>query len=210
MRALSRLAALSTSAVGPKATFSRARSRQSGKEARTRSRSCSTATTVRPSPCQRCIIASRSAAVRASTALKGSSSRIRSASCTSIRANSRRWNWPADISPTGRLAKPPRPTASSASSARARSSRLAPRKAPRRDHIPCITTSRQSIGKARSMPACCGSSAMRAGCPSARLTATWPSSSGCSPATARSSVVLPAPFGPTMAVRLPGAKRAER
>jgi hypothetical protein len=69
---------------------------------RTCSRSCSTAITVRPPVRQRCSSASRSAVVRASMALKGSSSRISPASCSSTRANSTRCACPADSSPSQR------------------------------------------------------------------------------------------------------------
>ena len=67
-----------------------------GSRARTRSRSCSTATTVRRSPCQRRTSSSRSAVVLASIAVNGSSSRITRASCSSSRANSARCICPPD------------------------------------------------------------------------------------------------------------------
>ena len=61
--------------------------------------SCSAASTVRPSVCQRLTSASRSAEVLVSTALNGSSSTIRRASCSSTRANSMRCICPPDSVP---------------------------------------------------------------------------------------------------------------
>ena len=83
-----------------------------GKSWRTWSRSCSTATTVRFSSRQRRISPIRSATVLESIAANGSSSSTRSASCSSSRANSTRWNWPTDSVSIGRRSKPARPTAS--------------------------------------------------------------------------------------------------
>ena len=60
------------------------------------------AITVRPVACQPSTSAIRSASVRASTALNGSSSSSTGASCTIRRANSTRWNCPAESVPTGR------------------------------------------------------------------------------------------------------------
>ena len=51
---------------------------------------------MRRSPCQRVTTVRRSAVVLASIAVKGSSSRMTGQSCNNIRANSTRWNWPAD------------------------------------------------------------------------------------------------------------------
>ena len=115
--------AVSTSAVAPQATASRAISSVSGNTARTRSMSCSTATTVRSSPCQRRTRSSRSAAVLASMAVRGSSSRITPASCSSRRAKSARCICPPERLPMGRRSNPVRPTAARASSIRTRSAR---------------------------------------------------------------------------------------
>ena len=205
IRARIRFAADSACSVGPQATASRASSSVWGNSRRTRSRSCSTAITVRPSPCQRRSTASRSAAVFASTALNGSSSRITGASCTSSRANSKRWNWPAESVPMARRSNPCSPTAPSASVALSRAARVTAPQAPKRAQKPCNTTSRLPIGKARSSAACCGKSAMVFGVrPGASIR---PLSGACNPASARNSVLLPAPFGPTKAVRLPGSKQ---
>ncbi len=57
--------------------------------------------TVRFSSCQRWTTPRRSAVVRASMAVKGSSRRITGQSWRSSRANSTRWNCPADRSPIG-------------------------------------------------------------------------------------------------------------
>ena len=83
----------------------------SGKCARTMSRSCSTATTVRASPCQRRTRARRSAVVLASIAVNGSSSRMTPASWRSSRANSARCICPPESVPMGARSKPVRPTA---------------------------------------------------------------------------------------------------
>jgi hypothetical protein len=171
--------------------------------ARTWSRSCSTATTVRPSPCQRCSRASRSAVVRASMALKGSSSRISPASCSSRRANSTRWNWPDDSSPMARRSTPARPTAANAACAWARCaavSRRARRPAgPSGPASPCHAhVHRESCGRCRTAAA---------GRPCVAVQARALDAAGAGrdapPISPPSSVLLPAPLGPTMAVRLP-------
>ena len=112
--------------VAPQATGSRASSNASGNVARTRSRSCSAAITVRFSPCQRCTSATRSLTVLASTALNGSSSTITRASCNSSRANNARCICPVESVPIGRSSKPVRPTAAMACSIFARSARPMP------------------------------------------------------------------------------------
>ena len=99
-----------------------------GKRVRTRSRSCSTAMTVRPSSCQRVTWSSKAAVVAASTAANGSSRRMTAASCSSSRANSARCNSPTESSATLRCSAPASPTASAAATARARSARLRPGK----------------------------------------------------------------------------------
>ena len=116
-QARSRFSCVSTRAVRPQAMQERASSRVSGKWARTCSRSCRAATTVRPSRCQRATIARRSAVVRASTAANGSSSRITGQSWTRMRATITRWNWPCDRAPIGRRQSASRPTSASARSA---------------------------------------------------------------------------------------------
>jgi hypothetical protein len=97
--------------VGPQATGRRASNSVSGKCSRTRSRSWTTTITVRFSPCQRLIRAIRSATVRSSMALNGSSSRTISASCTSTRANRVRWSCPPDSVSIERSSNPSSPTA---------------------------------------------------------------------------------------------------
>src|SRR5271169_1720482 len=74
--ASARLSAESASEVSPQAIGARAKRRVEGKCRRTRSRSCSTATTVRPSLCQRCNKCSRSSVVLSSRKAKGSSSKM--------------------------------------------------------------------------------------------------------------------------------------
>ena len=115
-RAASRFSAVSTVAVRPQATGSRASSSVSGKCARTKSISCMAVSTVRSSPCQRCTRSNRSAEVLASTALNGSSRTMTRASCSSRRANSMRCIWPPDSVPIARFSKPVSPTAAIACS----------------------------------------------------------------------------------------------
>ena len=115
-RAASRFSAVSTVAVRPQATGSRASSSVSGKFALTKSMSCIAVSTVRCSPCQRRTRSNRSAEVLASTALNGSSSTITRASCSSSRANSMRWVWPPDSVEMARSSKPVSPTAAIACS----------------------------------------------------------------------------------------------
>ena len=115
-RALSRFSGVSTSRCRPRppARAPAAASRENSP--RTRSMSCSAASTVRFSPCQRRTRSSRSAEVLASMALNGSSSTITRASCSSSRANSMRCICPPDSVPMARSSKPVRPTAAIASS----------------------------------------------------------------------------------------------
>src|SRR3984893_3078880 len=87
-----RLSAESESEVSPQAMGERANRSVEGKCRRTRSRSCSTATIVCPFSRQRCSKFSSSSVVLSSTAAKGSSSKMTSASCNSSRANRARWN----------------------------------------------------------------------------------------------------------------------
>src|SRR6267142_2716069 len=90
--ARARLSAESESEVSPHAMGERANRSVEGKCRRTRSRSCSTATIVCPFSRQRCSKLSSSSVVLSSTAAKGSSSKMTSASCKSSRANRARWN----------------------------------------------------------------------------------------------------------------------
>src|SRR5712672_3002790 len=92
MWARARLSAESESEVSPHAMGERANSSVEGKCRRTRSRSCSTTTMVCPFCRQRCSKLSSSSVVLSSTAAKGSSSKMMSASCKSSRANRARWN----------------------------------------------------------------------------------------------------------------------
>ncbi len=151
-----RFSAVSTSAVAPHATGPRASSSVSGKWSRTSSMSCSAASTVRPSPCQRFTSASRSAEVLVSMALNGSSSTIRRASCSSTRANSMRCIWPPDSVPIERFSNPLRPTAASALVILSRSALPMPPKNPVVRHRPVPTRSNTEIGKLRSMSTLCG------------------------------------------------------
>src|SRR6185437_4195827 len=146
-RASSRLSGVSTSAVKPQATLPRASSRVSGKLARTRSKSCSAASTVRPSACQRRTSAKRSAEVRASMALNGSSSTIMRASCNSTRANSMRCICPPDSVPIARFSKPLRPTEASACAIFSRAPLPMPPKKPVARQSPVPTKSYTEIGK---------------------------------------------------------------
>jgi len=140
-RAVSRFSGVSTLAVRPQATGSRAKSSVSGKFARTKSRSCMAVSTVRRSPCQRRTKSNRSAEVLASTALNGSSSTITRASCSSRRANSMRCIWPPESVEIPRSSKPVRPTAAIAFSIEARAARSMPPKEPVRRHSPIATMS---------------------------------------------------------------------
>ena len=169
------------------------------------SMSCSTAITVRPCACHDSITDSSTRVVAASTAVNGSSSRINAASCRIVRANSTRWNCPADSAWICRLPMSASPTRSSAARAAAIRATLTARNGPSRCAA-SATTSRQVIGNERSRWLPWANSAIsRASSPPRSMR---PAASGCRPARARSSVVFPAPFGPINAVRLPGAKRA--
>ena len=140
-RAASRFSGVSTFAVWPQATGSRASSSVSGKCARTKSMSCMAVSTVRRSPCQRCTRSNRSAEVLASTALNGSSSTITCASCSKSRANSIRCIWPPERVAMARSSKPERPTASIACSIEARAARSMRPNDPARRHSPIATMS---------------------------------------------------------------------
>ena len=113
--------------------------------------------------------ASRSAVVRASTALNGSSSRITGASCTSRRANSTRWNCPAERLPTGRCSKPSRPDGRQRLRRRARGRRAATaRNAPSRrpEAHAARRRGRRPGSRGRSPPA---AAAGRCGAPAASM-----------------------------------------
>ena len=140
-RAFSMFSGVSTSAVAPQATGSRASSSVSGKFTFTISRSCIAASTVRCSECQRRTSARRSAEVLASIALNGSSSTITRASCSSRRANSMRCICPPDSVPIGRGSKPVRPTAEIALSTVSRSFEPMPPNRPLPRHRPIDTMS---------------------------------------------------------------------
>ena len=146
----------STCCVSPQASSRRASSTACGKCARTWAWSCSTATTVRPCRCHSWINDSSKVVVAASMALNGSSSSSSSASCTIRRANSRRWNWPADSAPMGRCASCAMPTAARAWSTRACRSAGTRASRPKRCQAPSSTQSRASMGKPRSISHCCG------------------------------------------------------
>ena len=115
-RAFSMLSGVSTSRCRPRPP-SRARAAASAGNSRAPGR-CRAARreSVRPSPCQRCTRAIRSAEVLASMALNGSSSTTSRASCSSSRANSMRCICPPDSVPMARRSKPVRPTAAIAAS----------------------------------------------------------------------------------------------
>ena len=131
--------------------------------------------------------------VAASTAVNGSSSRIRRASCTIVRANSTRWNWPADSAWIGRASISASPT------------RVQSRPG-RRHPVVADRPKRTQPGGRQSHDVAAGDreTSDPSGCPaptaryrpvSARPRSIRPAASGCSPAIARSSVVLPDPFG---------------
>ena len=118
--------------------------------------SCSAASTVRFSLCQRRTSASRSAEVLASMALNGSSSTITRASCNSTRANSMRCIWPPDSVPMARFSKPLRPTAASACAILLALGLPMPPNSPVLRQSPVPTKSNTEIGKLRSMSTLCG------------------------------------------------------
>src|ERR1700737_1719520 len=155
-RASRRFSDVSTCAVAPQATSPRANSNVSGKWLRTRSMSWSAANTVRCSACQRLTSATRSAEVLASMALKGSSSTIRRASCSSTRANSMRCICPPDSVPIERFSNPLRPTAASALAIFSPAALPLPPKNPVLRQSPVPTKSYTEIGKVRSMSTVCG------------------------------------------------------
>ena len=164
---------------------------------------CVTSTTVRGRSSQRrWSSASNVSRVRASSALNGSSSRSTGGSTTSARASPARWAIPPDSSRGFNPAAVSRPTCASTSVARARRSSAA--------------TPASSIGSATLSST--DRHGTRRGCWNARPTrpspatgsarrppSTLPASGAFSPATTRSSVLLPQPFGPITTVNEPAA-----
>ena len=136
----------------PPGDLLRARTRVLGQSRRARSRSCSTAITVRPWTGQPAMSSPRSSAVRASIPLNGSSSSTSWASCTSTRANRARCSWPPDTAPIGRCSSPCRPTAATAAARRSRSLRSSPPNRPRRPMKPETDQIKDAQGKLKVQP----------------------------------------------------------
>ena len=144
--------------------------------------------------------ASMRAALTASTPESGSSSSSTRASCTSARAISTRWRWPPDS--VAEAARGAVGEADAASAARARSrSRAAEAPPPRRAGVGAHQRDVERAG--REVRAAPGRSAARR--PARPCTSTVPRCCGSSPSSARNSVVLPPPLGPSTATRRPGA-----
>ena len=187
----------------PRPPAPRASSRVSGKLARTRSMSCSAASTVRFSACQCRTSASRSAEVLASMALNGSSSTITRASCNSTRANSMRCICPPDSVPMGRFSNPLRPTAASACAILSRCGLPMPPNTPVRAPQPGADEIEHRDRKAAVDIRGLRQIGDVADVEVAK--AIEPASGFRMPTMPRNSVDLPAPFGPTTASSAPAA-----
>ena len=152
-----RFSGVRMSAVSPQPMGSRANIRVRGKKNRTCSRSCSAAMIVRFSACQPWTTSRRSAVVRASMAVKGSSRIMTGQSWRNRRANRTRWNCPADRLPMGSVLKPVQAHCCQSLPGLVPLCCPSCRRTCRLDaRAPEATVSRTVIGKLRSISACCG------------------------------------------------------
>ncbi len=138
------------------------------------------------------------AALGASRPVNGSSKSTTSASCSSARATSTRWRCPPESSPNVSRACRRRPTRSSASSAAARSARPGRRHHGPRPSAPISTTSSARDGVVQ--PRALG---LRHGPAAPAHASSVPRRGASSPSSARISVVLPPPLGPSTPTRSP-------
>ena len=158
-----------------------------------------------PPPPARAISASRLSALGRSRPEKGSSSSSTPASWTSARAISTRWRWPPERRPKVCSASARRPTRSSASRRRLALAPARPpppgqpRQRPHRRHV----ERRDRVVEPRAL-------GLGHGRRRSRATRSVPASGGSSPSSARSSVVLPPPLGPSRASVCPRAGRSRR
>ena len=137
--------------------------------------------------------------VSASSAPNGSSNSSSGASWISARAMATRWRMPPESSCGKRSTKSPSPTCASSRSARSRYARgLSPRSSTCTSTLSSTLRQSSSTGLWNTMPtSVCGRSTSRP------PTRTSPALGRCSPATIRSSVLLPQPDGPTIARNSP-------
>ena len=138
------------------------------------------------------------AALGSSSPEKGSSSSSTSASCTSARATSTRWRWPPESSPKVSPARSARPTAPSASSGQAALGAARPpppRHAPQRPHQRDVERAHRVVEpRALGLRDDAAPAVHRRPCRRATCS---------SPSSARNSVVLPPPLGPSTPTRIP-------
>ena len=205
-RALRRLSARQhRPAVAPGDRLAGDQQRLAGRRACTTSRSCSTATTVRLSSCQRRTRSSRSAVVLASIAVNGSSSRITPGVLQQQAREQRPLHLPAR---QGRDRPPLEADEADGRDAPPRSACAIPRGRCRRTGR-AATTGPSRRGRRRRSERCgrdrrpaAGRRCRRACSPP---TSSMPPASGCNaPTMPLSRVDLPAPFGPTTADQAAG------